>query len=441
MIDPQTRAAVEAVPVQALLPPRAQSRAESLDGRAAILDALDLGATASGDRAFVIVVNIPSTSGARDVVVPGVIRNGLFVRDAGVAALLSAGEFGAFSVSLVGRPLPGGPVQGIDVDQSNDSVVLGSGADAVMVKWQLDAVESPAPDRLLALAGTGITPELRAIVRWRDAEGEGRTVLTAADYLPGAQDGWTWAVELVRAHARGEGVDAISPFAELGEMTARMHLAFAAQGVDSWQRGEISVLHGQCRADLTEAVRSIDGEEGARLRARADRIGTRMDALAEIDSTPVMDIHGDFHIGQVLRVGVGAAARYAFVDFDGNPVLSPADRMKRQPAARDVAGMLASIDHVARVVNYRTEGLDPRPAVIWIVHAQDAFLAAYQGVLAAAGERALLDDRLLRPLMLDQECREFVYSARHLPHWRYVPDAVLTEMFIDVETSLDEGEL
>jgi maltokinase len=121
-------------------------------------------------------------------------------------------------------------------------------------------------------------------------------------------------------------------------------------------------------------------------------------------------------------------------------VLTPAERMQRQPAARDVAGMLASIDHVARVVNYRTEGLDPRPAVIWIAHAQDAFLAAYQSALAAAGQRALLDDRLLRPLMLDQECREFVYSARHLPHWRYVPDAVLTDMFPGDDAVSKEGE-
>jgi len=200
-------------------------------------------------------------------------------------------------------------------------------------------------------------------VRWRDGEGFERTIMTAADYLAGAVDGWTWAVELVRAHARGEQVDAITPFSKLGEMTARMHLAFAEQGVEAWDRGAISVLHGECRADLAEAVRLIDGEEGARLWVRADRIGARMDALAEIDSTPVIYIHGDFHIGQVLRVGDGELARYAFVDFDGNPVLSPADRMKRQPAARDVAGMLASIDHVARVVNYRTEGLDPRPAV------------------------------------------------------------------------------
>jgi maltokinase len=431
VIDPQTRAAVEAVPVSALLPPRAQSRAESLDGRAAIVDVVDLGATADGEPALVAVLNISGSGENRDIVVPGLVREGVFVRDPGVARYLQQGTFGNFSIDILGAGIGDGPVREIDVDQSNDSVIIGEGASAVMVKWQLDAVESPAPERLLALAGTALTPEVRALVRWRDGQGIARTIMTAADYVPGAEDGWTWAVELVRAHARGEGVDAIEPFAVLGEMTARMHLAFAQSGVDTWDRGAISRVHGACRADLDEAVRVIDGAEGARLRERSDRIGRRMDGLAEIDSTPVIDIHGDFHIGQVLRVPDDDSFRYAFVDFDGNPVLSPEERMKRQPAARDVAGMLASIDHVARVVNYRTEGLDPRPAAIWIPHAQDAYLAAYQSTLSSAGQRSLLDDRLLAPLMLDQECREFVYSARHLPHWRYVPDAVLTAMFPD----------
>jgi len=431
VIDPQTSAAVEAVPVSALLPPRAQSRAESLDGRAAIVDVLDLGATADGAHALVVVLKVSGSGGERDIVVPGLVREGEFTRDPGVVCLLRAGSFGGFVVEIFGAGIGDGPVREIDVDQSNDSVIIGEGASVVMVKWQLDAVESPAPERLLALAGTALTPEVHALVRWRDGHGIARTIMTAADYVPGAEDGWTWAVELVRAHARGEGVDAIEPFAVLGEMTARMHLSFADSGVDTWDRGAISLVHGACRADLDEAVRVIDGAEGARLRERSDRIGRRMDGLAEIDSTPVIDIHGDFHIGQVLRVPDDDSFRYAFVDFDGNPVLPPAERTKRQPAARDVAGMLASIDHVARVVNYRTEGLDPRPAAIWIRHAQDAYLAAYQSTLSSAGQRSLLDDRLLAPLMLDQECREFVYSARHLPHWRYVPDAVLTAMFPD----------
>ena len=432
MINPQTRAAIEAVPLPALLPPRKQARAESLNGRAGILDAVDLGATANGGVAWILVLSVETASGNRDVVVPGVMRKSAFVRDPSVAANLRSGNFGNFTLEVFGGSIPADPVRVVDVDQSNDSVVMGSGHSAVMVKWQVDAVESPAPQRLMSLAGTGITPDVRAIVRWRDEAGIERTLLTAANYLPGAEDGWTWAVDLIREHALGANVDSIEPFAVLGEMTARMHLAFIASRPDSvqqWDRLAISELHASCRADLDEAVRVIDGQEGVRLRARQSAMAQQIDTLASIDSTPTIDIHGDLHIGQVLRVGDDGGTRYAFVDFDGNPVLAPAQRMRRQPAARDVAGMLASIDHVARVVNYRTQGLDPRPAAIWAAHAQDAFLAAYQSTLTAAGLRSVLDDRLIRPLIVDQECREFVYSARHLPHWRYVPDAVLTAMF------------
>lgn len=432
MIDPQIRAAIEAVPVPDLLPPRKQARAESLNGPVTVLDAVDLGATANGGVAWILVLGVETAAGSRDVVVPGVMRESAFVRDPSVAANVRSGIFGDFTLEVFGENIPADPVRVVEVDQSNDSVVMGSGHSAVMVKWQMDAVESPAPKRLMSLAGTGITPDVRAIVRWRDDKGIERTVLTAASYLPGAEDGWTWAVDLVRAHALGASVDSIEPFAVLGEMTARMHLAFIANRPDSvqqWDRLEISELHASCRADLDEAVRVIDGQEGVRLRSRQSAMAQQMDILASIDSTPIIDVHGDLHIGQVLRVEDDGRARYAFVDFDGNPVLAPDQRMRRQPAARDVAGMLASIEHVARVVNYRTPGLDPRPAAIWAEHAQEAFLAAYQSALTAAGLRSVLDDRLIRPLIVDQECREFVYSARHLPHWRYVPDAVLTTMF------------
>ncbi|MEY2989455.1 MAG: aminoglycoside phosphotransferase, partial [Actinomycetota bacterium] len=206
----------------ALLPPRAQSRVESLDGRVAILDALDLGATADGDRACVAVVRVLGSAEHRDVVVPGRLHEGAFVRDAGVARYLRSQESAAFTVEIIGSGIPAGHAREIDVDQSNDSVIVGDDASAVMVKWQLDAAPSPAPSRLRSLIGTDLTPPLRGVVQWRDDAGVERTLMTAADYLPGADDGWTWAVELVRSHARGERVDAIEPFAVLGEMTARM---------------------------------------------------------------------------------------------------------------------------------------------------------------------------------------------------------------------------
>jgi maltokinase len=128
-------------------------------------------------------------------------------------------------------------------------------------------------------------------------------------------------------------------------------------------------------------------------------------------------VHGDFHVGQVLRDSDG---RLLVTDFDGNPALLAEQRLAPQPAARDVAGMLASIDHVARVVVHRTPGVDADRVLSWIAPAQDAFLSSYR---EHAGH--LLDDSLLRPMMAEQECREFVYAATRLPHWRYVPAAAL----------------
>ena len=137
-------------------------------------------------------------------------------------------------------------------------------------------------------------------------------------------------------------------------------------------------------------------------------------------------MHGDLHIGQVLAVG--EPRRYSVIDFDGNPTQGDREHLRRQPAARDVAGMLASWDHVGRVVLHRTEGLD-EAAVLrvlrWIDRAQEAFLETYRQVLATAGRSSLLDESLLLAMQVQQECREYVYAERYLPHWRYVPDAAL----------------
>ncbi|MBM3670375.1 MAG: hypothetical protein FJW97_10265 [Actinobacteria bacterium] len=393
-----------------LLPRRSQARASDAVGEPCLVDALDLG-----DGCAVCIVDI----GDRRVAVPARVTDGRLVRDPGVASLLRAGDIGAFHVEVTGV-LPA-DVRTIDVDQSNDSVILG---DAVVVKWQVDVAPSPAPSRLRALARSGITPDPRAIVEWTDPNGSVCTVLTAAVNRPGAEDGWTWAVDLVRAHAQGEDVDAVGPFADLGALVGQMHVMLSNAGVGTWSGPRCADLVASMQADLDEAVAVMDGAEGERLRSRRGALAAIIDRAREVDSTPVIPIHGDLHIGQVLRDEQGVS----IIDFDGNPLLLAEERCAPAPAARDVAGMLASIDHVARVVNYRTPGLDPRPALVWIAHAQDAFLAEYQSTVTSAGMRHLLDDRLLQPMMIDQECREYIYSARHLPHWRYVPDAVITHL-------------
>jgi maltokinase len=73
----------------------------------------------------------------------------------------------------------------------------------------------------------------------------------------------------------------------------------------------------------------------------------------------------------------------------------------------------------------RVEGADRSLVSRWIDSAQQAFLSAYQSCLQRHDHPSLLDERLLMPFRVEQECREFVYAEKHLPRWRYVPDAAL----------------
>ena len=334
------------------------------------------------------------------------------------------------------------PVTGereVAVDQTNESLVVGGRA---VVKWTLRQpaegldVRHPAADRLRALTGFDGTPRpWGALSVLLPGAAEPLLLATVATYLPHALDGWDWAVAGVRAYARGHlDLDAaVAPAAAIGDVVARMHVALAATGRDALAPDGAQEWARAARADLAEALRLVDGPEGERLSRRAAGIEAGLAPLADAAGTPLVQTHGDLHVGQVLRYDApGGRPRYAVVDFDGNPVLAPAERARRRPAAVDVAGMLASLDHVGRVVLRRTEGIDTAAVERWIPLAENAFLAAYRSGLAAAGASDLLDERLLRPVRLQQECREFLYAVRHLPHWRYVPDGALRAL-------LDEG--
>jgi maltokinase len=138
-----------------------------------------------------------------------------------------------------------------------------------------------------------------------------------------------------------------------------------------------------------------------------------------------MRVHGDLHVGQVLRSAGDPVPTYLVTDFDGNPVLAAEDRLREQPAALDVAGMLQSLRHVALVLRRHDPGQDPATAERMSRALCREFLETYRARLARASLAALLDERLLDAYSLRQVCREFSYAAVHLPRWSYVPEAAL----------------
>ena len=260
----------------------------------------------------------------------------------------------------------------VTVDQTNRSVIV---AERAVVKWMSGALRSPhpAPERLrrLMAAGFSAMPALWGLVEWQLPGGEWAPAAIITGLVKQATDGWTWclaqakaamglaAEPAIAAHRTGEFEFA----AQLGELTAQMHLA-----------------------------------------------------LADTPTGPVA-VHGDFHVGQILRDGAG---RLYVTDFDGNPTVSAAENVKHRPAAYDVAGMVLSLENVGHVVQHYHP--DTPEAVIdgWVAAVQTEFLDAYR---RTAGR--LLDEALLTPSIEEQIHRELAYADAHLPEWRYVPEAAL----------------
>ena len=131
-------------------------------------------------------------------------------------------------------------------------------------------------------------------------------------------------------------------------------------------------------------------------------------------------VHGDLHVGQVIR----ANDTMLVIDFDGSPVAEPGKRHARRSPMVDLASMLQSIDHVGRIVAKR------RPELTTAV---EEFLtiatASAQSAYETIRPITTAEHDLLIGLRAIQELHEFVYAARSLPHWLYVPDAALQAMF------------
>ena len=316
----------------------------------------------------------------------------------------------------------------IGVDQTNESVIVG---DAAVVKWATHLQEGPhpAPHRIAVLREAGFdgTPAPWGLITWRPADGEETLAASVDEYLPEAVDGWTWAVDVITDAARGDHPDrAFNAARKVGRLVADLHAALAQtasvaspEQAIQWRDSALQTLEDVCALPDSPSV-----VVARQYRAKIETTLSRLDSLA---GAPVIDGHGDLHVGQVLR----SDKRFVVTDFDGNPVLAAEERVRPIPAALDVAGMTQSLAHAA-IVAAKYAVLDPQTLARVDGLLRMAFLDAYADRLAELGHGALYDAGSLYPFRMQQVLREIIYAAQHLPRWMYVPDAALAAL-------LDEG--
>jgi maltokinase len=294
----------------------------------------------------------------------------------------------------------------ITVDQTNVSVVVGERA---VVKWMRSPGDARAPRLLAHLAAARFTrmptPHAAAF-RGRDL------VALVTAFLPEAEDGWDWCTDDLLSWLDGGPPADFAP--ALGTLAADLHAALAPYD-------PTSTTAAPTAADtLAEALTHDDDPW---IRSIAPLIETDISVLSEYRSrSPSLHLHGDLHVGQILRYRGG---HLAVTDFDGNPTRTA----RPEPAARDLAQLRTSVLHVAEIANRRTEGRHRSALLDWGRRAADDLLAAYRAGLHEHGVPHLLDEKLLRPFEVEQECRELIYAARFLPRWRYAPLGVLRSWY------------
>jgi maltokinase len=344
-----------------------------------------------------------------------------------------AGPAGAFTLHP-GRPIgltsPSLVERSVATDQTNESVIVGERSVVKWVRRPLDG-DQPAmrlPAHLDAVGFTGI-PAVQGFLTW-SPPGATPVLLAGVDaYLPDAADGWAWCVDALLGQLRGGAPAAFA--GRLGRLAAELHAALATPSpvlphpVATVGAAAVRRWHATARHSLDRALRVASGAERGRLARMVGSLGDVLDELTAVPGATVQPVHGDLHVGQLLRWRDGLAV----IDFEGNPTPGVTETGAAQPAARDLAQLLCSIGHVGRIADRRTEGAHLADIERWIARGRLALLAAYRSRLAELDRGGLLDERLLAPFVVEQQCRELIYAATCLPRWSYAPMAELHAAF------------
>jgi maltokinase len=313
-------------------------------------------------------------------------------------------------------------------EQSNTSLVFGESA---IFKVFRRVTPGPNPDLEVATALAELgSSHIAEPFGWVETRMDGAITVLAilSRYLRAASDGWSLAATSVRdLYATEEGTRAAEAGGDfegeaerLGAASAQVHRDLA----DAFGRSELDPEAIRELAEQMYRRLELTAATVPELAAYAAKVADAYSDLAKlIEPVPAQRVHGDYHLGQVMRTQTG----WVVLDFEGEPASPLAERRARSSPLRDVAGMLRSFDYAARhqlVTHPDAASLAPK-AADWARRNSDAFCAGYA---AAGGLDPAENSVLLRAMLLDKAVYEVLYEARHRPTWVPIPLESIAEL-------------
>jgi maltose alpha-D-glucosyltransferase/alpha-amylase len=253
----------------------------------------------------------------------------------------------------------------------------------------------------------------------------------------------------------------------LGRRTAGLHLALArptsdpAFASESFTREDLDGDARRIETQITSTLEALRIKIASLPETIADSaalvLSRRLDLLARsraITSVTAagqrIRIHGDYHLGQVLRTPASGnetsngADDFVILDFEGEPARPLAERRRKQSPLRDVAGMMRSLSYAAHagLNQYLKRKQGPAEesssetllgwALLWHNSVASEFLRSYREAVSV--NRDLLpspqdSQTILGAYLLEKGMYELLYELNNRPDWLHVPLAGILDSY------------
>jgi trehalose synthase-fused probable maltokinase len=369
------------------------------------------------------------------------------------------------------RPKP------VGAEQSNTSIIYG---DQLILKFFRRIQEGLNPDLEIGQFLTEKTslksvPPLAGTLEYQARDGKPMAQGMLQKFVPNQGDAWGFTLKslanyyyearkIVKSGSAsptgevsvGKQVEGIPDWAKsavetyldavelLGQRTAEMHLALASDPSDPAFAPEPFTMESQQALEqsmsaLLVRVFSLLRDKmkylPAEWRAKAEKLAERESEIASRINTALREpiratrtrIHGDYHLGQVLRT----ENDFVIIDFEGEPARSIEERRVKRSPLQDVAGMLRSFHYAAfapLLGEDRVEGDDVTRMGVWAQAwnswVAERYLAKY---FATAKDAAYLPATqaeiqvVLELHLLEKAIYELGYELNNRPTWVGIP--------------------